>query len=96
MQEILRTRRLLLREMTEGDLPDLKEVLQDPEVMTAYEHSFSDRDVAEWLARQRERYRRDGFGLWAWCCAPPGRWWARRASPGRTARASPCWRWAIF
>ena len=65
MQEILRTRRLLLREMTEGDLPDLKEVLQDPEVMTAYEHSFSDRDVAEWLARQRERYRRDGFGLWA-------------------------------
>lgn len=61
----MRTRRLLLREMTEGDLPDLKEVLQDPEVMTAYEHSFSDRDVAEWLARQRERYRRDGFGLWA-------------------------------
>ena len=65
MQEILRTRRLLLREMTEGDLPDLKAVLQDPEVMTAYEHSFSNRDVAEWLARQRERYRRDGFGLWA-------------------------------
>lgn len=65
MQEILRTRRLLLREMTEGDLPALKAVLQDPEVMTAYEHSFSDRDVAEWLARQRERYRRDGFGLWA-------------------------------
>ena len=65
MQEILRTRRLLLREMTEGDLPDLKEVLQDPEVMTAYEHSFSDRDVAEWLARQRERYRPGGFGLWA-------------------------------
>ena len=33
MKEILRTRRLLLREMTEGDIPDLEEMMLDPEVM---------------------------------------------------------------
>lgn len=44
---------------------DLAEMLQDPEVMYAYEHTFSDADVWDWLNRQRERYQRDGFGLWA-------------------------------
>ena len=39
-KEILRTGRLALREMTEDDLGDLREILQDPEVMYAYEHDF--------------------------------------------------------
>ena len=42
---ILQTERLLLREMNEADLPDLAEMLQNPAVMYAYEHDFSDRDV---------------------------------------------------
>ena len=45
MKEILRTRRLLLREMTEGDIPDLEEMLLDPEVMYAYPHTFTKRCV---------------------------------------------------
>ena len=65
MKEILRTRRLLLREMTEGDIPDLEEMLLDPEVMYAYPHTFTKEDVENRLARQQQRYRQDGFGLWA-------------------------------
>ena len=51
--------------MTEDDLGDLREILQDPEVMYAYEHDFSEEDVRAWLSRQQDRYRKDGFGLWA-------------------------------
>lgn len=62
---ILETERLYLREMTRNDFRDLAEILQNPKVMYAYEHDFSDKDVQEWLDRQIERYRRYGFGLWA-------------------------------
>lgn len=37
---VLQTPRLLLREMTQQDLPDLEEMLLDPAVMYAYEHTF--------------------------------------------------------
>ncbi len=62
---ILETGRLILREMADSDLPALKRFLQDPEVMAAYEHAFSDEEVSDWLDRQKKRYREDGFGLWA-------------------------------
>ena len=65
MKEILRTRRLLLREMTEGDISDLEEILLDPEVTYAYPRPFTEEGVRAWLARQQQRYRQDGFGLWA-------------------------------
>lgn len=62
---VLETERLVLREMGQGDFKDLAEILQDPEVMYAYEHEFSYNDVQIWLDRQIERYRKYGFGLWA-------------------------------
>lgn len=65
MEPILQTSRLLLREMTEDDLPALRSILQDPQVMYAYEHAFSEEEVRAWLAKQRRRYAKDGFGLWA-------------------------------
>ena len=65
MKEILRTRRLLLREMTEQDIPDLEEILLDPEVTYAYPRPFTEEGVSAWLARQQQRYRQDGIGLWA-------------------------------
>lgn len=65
MKWILETERLRLRELTEGDFANLCTILQDGKAMYAYEHAFSDQEVEEWLARQQERYRRDGFGLWA-------------------------------
>lgn len=62
---ILQTERLYLREMTQEDFPALCLMLQDAEVMTAYEHVFDDAEAQEWLDRQRARYARYGFGLWA-------------------------------
>ncbi len=62
---ILETQRLFLRQMTQDDIPSLCAILQDPEVMYAYEHAFSDEEVQQWLDRQIQRYHRDGFGLWA-------------------------------
>lgn len=64
-REILSTRRLLLREMTDEDFPALCRMLQDPEVMYAYAHAFPEEEAWEWLRRQQERYARDGIGLWA-------------------------------
>lgn len=63
--QVVETPRLILREMTAADVRDLAEMLLDPAVMYAYEHTFSMQEVWEWLERQRTRYRRDGFGLWA-------------------------------
>ena len=50
---ILATERLILREMTEEDLPALRSMLQDIEVMYAWEHAFSEEEVRQWLARMR-------------------------------------------
>lgn len=62
---ILETKRLYLREMTQDDYGSLCKILQDEEVMYAYEHAFSDEEVQEWLDKQLARYREYGFGLWA-------------------------------
>jgi Acetyltransferases, including N-acetylases of ribosomal proteins len=62
---ILETERLYLREMTQSDFPALCRILQDDEVMYAYEGAFSDAEVQDWLDRQLRRYREDKVGLWA-------------------------------
>lgn len=62
---ILETERLYLREINQNDFGDLAEILQNPKVMYAYEHDFSDNDVQEWFDRQIERYKKYSFGLWA-------------------------------
>lgn len=62
---IFETTRLILREIEQRDFQDLAELLQNPKVMYAYEHDFSDKDVQEWLDRQIKRYKQYGFGLWA-------------------------------
>ncbi len=48
---ILETERLYLREMQPSDYDNLCKILQDPEVMYAYEGPFSDQEVQEWLNR---------------------------------------------
>lgn len=61
---ILETERLYLRKMEQSDYSVLCKILQDEEVMYAYEHAFSGEEVQEWLDRQRKRYEDYGFGLW--------------------------------
>lgn len=62
---ILETERLYLREMNQNDFDSLCRILQDEEVMYAYEGAFRDNEVQEWLDKQITRYQKWGFGLWA-------------------------------
>lgn len=61
---ILETERLQLREMEHSDMEALSTILQDEEVMYAYEGAFDDDEVEAWMARQLRRYEEFGFGLW--------------------------------
>lgn len=51
--------------MRQADFQNLAYMLQNSNVMYAYQHDFSEHDVQVWLDRQIERYRKYGFGLWA-------------------------------
>lgn len=62
---IFETERLYLREMNQLDYDSLCKILQDEDVMYAYEHPFTDTEVQEWLNNQMQRYHDYGFGLWA-------------------------------
>ena len=60
---IIETERLYLRKLQLSDMQALRDILQDKEVMYAYEHSFSDEEVVQWYERQQERYVQDSVGL---------------------------------
>jgi RimJ/RimL family protein N-acetyltransferase len=62
---ILETERLYLREMDQEDFSSLCKILQDKDVMYAYEHAFDDDEAQGWLDKQIMRYNQYGFGLWA-------------------------------
>lgn len=62
---IIKTSRLFLREMSQADYPALCKILQDPDVMYAYEGIYSDSETQEWLDKQIRNYEQYGFGLWA-------------------------------
>lgn len=62
---ILRTNRLLLREFTLQDADALAKVLSDPKTMRYYPAPYDRAGVEGWIARNIQRYRDDGVGLWA-------------------------------
>ncbi|MEG1835604.1 MAG: GNAT family N-acetyltransferase [Oscillospiraceae bacterium] len=62
---MIETKRLILREMQQSDYKDLCKMLQDKDVMYAYEGAFSDDEAKCWLRKQLCRYKEDGFGLYA-------------------------------
>lgn len=53
---VIVTPRLYLRRMGNEDIAPLSAILQDKDVMYAYEHAFSDEEVRQWLDRQMKRY----------------------------------------
>ena len=66
MKTILETDRLFLREFSDSDYNDLCEILQDKDVMYAYDHVFSDDEVKDWYNKLiTGSYKKYGFGLWA-------------------------------
>lgn len=62
---ILQTPRLILREFVTEDADALARVLTDPETMRYYPAPYDRAGVEQWIARNRERYGKDGVGLWA-------------------------------
>jgi len=62
---MIETKRLYMREMTQDDYDALCRILQDPEVMYAYDGPFSDEEAQAWLDKQLYRYATDGLGLLA-------------------------------
>lgn len=62
---IFETDRLYLRKLSPTDFADISTMLQDIDVMDAYEHPFTDKEVIQWLEKQFYRYNNHGFGLWA-------------------------------
>lgn len=69
---ILETKRLLLREMKPDDFQALFLVLGDHETMWHYPYTFDGQHVKDWIERNMNRYRKDGFGLWAVCLKQSG------------------------
>lgn len=57
----LTSERLAYRRMSERDFPALCRMLQDPQVMYAWEHAFSDDEVRAWLDRRRAGYAARGY-----------------------------------
>ncbi|MFH5183071.1 GNAT family N-acetyltransferase [Paenibacillus sp. TAB 01] len=62
---IYESERLKFRRIGIEDYDDLAEMLTDPEVMYAWEHTFTREQIIEWIDRQLEYYHRDGVGYFA-------------------------------
>ncbi|MBR2794155.1 MAG: GNAT family N-acetyltransferase [Solobacterium sp.] len=69
---VLETERLVLREMKPEDDQALFLVLGDPENMRHYPCTFDERNVKDWIERNRNRCEKDGFELWAVCLKETG------------------------
>ena len=69
---ILETDRLLLREMNMDDFDALYKVLSDSDIMQHYPYTFDEKRVSDWIERNMNRYRENGFGLWAVCLKDTG------------------------
>ena len=69
---IIETDRLFLREMNMDDFKALYVVLTDSDIMGYYPYVFDEKRVREWIERNMNRYRQNGFGLWAVCLKDTG------------------------
>lgn len=59
---IIETERLTIRKMNRGDYKSVKEMLSDPDVMAAWEHIFTKKEIITWIARQLKRYEKELVG----------------------------------
>lgn len=64
MNIIYESKRLFFREMNFTDHILIKKILQNSEVMYAWEKIFSDQEVTEWIKRNRSRYKHDRYGYY--------------------------------
>lgn len=62
---LLESDRLQYRKITGEDFSPLKEMLADTRVMSAWEHTFSDELIRQWIENQLSYYQQDGVGYFA-------------------------------
>ncbi len=62
LETFLETKRLRLRKIIQSDFEDLKTMLQDTDVMYAWEYKFSDIDVQNWINKNLELYKKCNLG----------------------------------
>jgi RimJ/RimL family protein N-acetyltransferase len=60
----LETGRLILREMVPEDRDVLFDILGDPWTMRYYPRPFTELEVEAWVARWRQSFERNRYGLW--------------------------------
>lgn len=65
MKWILESERLGFREITKEDFTLLCPILQDGEIMYAWEHGFTESEVRDWIEKNISRYASDGFSYYA-------------------------------
>ena len=65
MRNIIKTERLILRELHNQDVVLLSKVLSDEESMQFYDHPFNEHEVEEWINWNIGNYATYNCGLWA-------------------------------
>ena len=61
----MESKRLNFRKITKDDFNNLQPILQDLEVMYAWEHAFTDEEVYEWIDKNLIRYANEGYSYFA-------------------------------
>jgi [ribosomal protein S5]-alanine N-acetyltransferase len=61
---ILKTERLILRELVPSDADDLALILCDTETMRYYPRPLERQEVDDWVDRRMKQYDKKGHGLW--------------------------------
>jgi RimJ/RimL family protein N-acetyltransferase len=52
-------------ELSEKNLPDLRDMMSDEQVMYAWEGALSETEIQEWFDKQRDSYEDKKYGAWA-------------------------------
>lgn len=65
MKWMMESDRLYFRKITKNDFNNLKPILQDIEVMYAWEHAFTDEEVLEWIDKNLVRYDNEGYSYFS-------------------------------
>ena len=64
MSSVLRTNRLVLRELTHADLDALAVMMADKDQMSLYPRPRTRDEVQDWIDRNLDLYENHGFGFW--------------------------------
>ena len=62
---MLESERLIFRKLTADDFDDLAVMFRDPDVMAAWEHTFTDEEIQSWIENQTARYKKEIVGYFA-------------------------------